>query len=68
MAAKLEAIEAQIKSNKDVESSVVILVKGLADALKATNNDPSKLAELHDGMTNSADRLASAVIANTPAA
>jgi len=68
--ADLTTLQAQVTANSDVEASAVLLIQGiakqLADAIAA--NDPAKIQALQDQLKNSADALAAAVVANTPAA
>ena len=68
--ADLTTLEAQVTANSDVEASAVLLIQGiakqLADAIAA--NDPAKIQALQDKLKTSADALAAAVVANTPAA
>lgn len=66
--AKLDDLEAQVKANTDVETSAVTLIQGLHDQLVAAGTDPAKLDALKSNLKSSADALAAAVTANTPAA
>ena len=68
MATDLTALTAQVKANEDVEASAVLLIQGLAAQITAAGTDPVALKALSDGMKTSADALAAAIAANTPAA
>ena len=74
MSAELEALEAQVKENEEVEQSALVLINGLADRVKeladevaAAGADPAKLVALAAELDASAANLAAAVVANTPA-
>ena len=70
MAGELDALTAQVTANTDVENSALLLIQGiaqkLADAIAAGN--PAALTALQAQLKTSADALAAAVAANTPAA
>lgn len=66
--ADLKSLSAQVKANTDVEASAVVLIQGIAAQLEAAKNDPVALQALSDSLKSSADALAAAVTANTPAA
>jgi hypothetical protein len=66
--ANLDTLTAQVKANTDVESSAVTLLNGLSAQLAAVANDPVAVKSLADSLKTSADSLAAAVVANTPAA
>ena len=68
MSAQLDALTAQVKANTEVEASAVVLLKGLAAQIEAIKTDPVALQGLSDSLKASADQLAEAVVANTPAA
>lgn len=68
MNAQLDALTVQVKANTDVEASAVVLLKGLAAQIETAKTDPVALQALSDSLKLSADDLAAAVIANTPAA
>jgi len=65
--ASLDALSTQVQANTDVEASAVTLIQGIAAQLAAAGTDPAKLQALQDQLKNSADSLAAAVVANTPA-
>lgn len=64
----LDDLKAQVQKNTDVEASAVTLIQGIAQQLKDAGNDPAKIQALSDQLKSSADALAAAVTANTPAA
>jgi hypothetical protein len=63
----LGPLTAQVTANTDVEGSAVTLINGLAAQIIALKNDPVALQALADKLKASADALATAVTANTPA-
>lgn len=65
--ADLTALTAQVKANTDLEASAIALIQGLAAQIAAAGTDPVALASLTDQLKASADALAAAVVANTPA-
>ena len=65
--ADLTTLTAQVKANTDVEASAVQLIQGIAAQLAAAKTDPVAIQALSDQLKNSADALAAAVTANTPA-
>ena len=68
MSKELDDLTIQVQKNADVEASAIILIQGIADALKAAGTDPVKLQELQASLSTSSDALAAAVAANTPVA
>lgn len=68
MGVELDNLTAQVKANTKVEASAVVLLKGLAAQIEAIKTDPVALQGLSDSLKASADQLAEAVVANTPAA
>lgn len=68
MSKELDDLTAQVAANTQVEQSAVTLIQGIAAQLAAAGTDPVKLQALHDQLKSSADALAAAVAANTPAA
>ncbi len=66
--AVLDALQAQVEAQTTVEQSAVTLIQGLAAQIAAAGTDPAKLAALTQQLKTSADALAAAVSANTPAA
>jgi len=65
--ATLAELTIQVQKNADVEQSAIILIQGIAQALKdaIAANDPAKIAELQAQLATSADALAAAVVAGT---
>ncbi len=68
MAADLTTLTAQVKANTDAEASAVLLLTQLSDLLKSVATDPAKVQARADQLKGSADALAAAITANTPAA
>jgi hypothetical protein len=64
----LDDLTAQVTATTTVEASILTLVAGLAAQLKAAGTDPAKLTALTAQLQASAQTLANAVAANTPAA
>ena len=67
--AALDDLQAEVARNTSVEASAVTLIQGLAAQIAAAtaNNDTAALAKLTSDLSASADALAAAVTANTPA-
>ena len=65
--AHIEALTAQVTANTEVEASAVILINGLAAKLLEFANDPAAIIALAGQLQTSANALAAAVAANTPA-
>lgn len=70
-----DALAAQAQANVDAETAAATMLNTLGDLLRKNANDPAAIQAIADGMSNksgalksSADTLASAVVANTPAA
>lgn len=59
-------LTAQVKANTDAEASAIVLIEGIAAALKNAANDPAAVAALAAQLKTSADALGAAVVANTP--
>ncbi len=64
----LDQLKAQVDANRDAEASAVALLTGLSAQIEALKGDPAKLQALADELKTSGDALASAILANTPAA
>jgi hypothetical protein len=64
----LDVLTAQVTANTDVEASAIQLLNNLSAALVAAKNDPVAIQALADQLKTSGDKLAAAVVANTPAA
>ena len=68
MSAELDALTVQVAANIQVEQSAITLIQGIAAQLTALKNDPAAITALADSLKSSADNLAAAITANTPAA
>ena len=68
MTLELDALTLQVQATTDVETSAIVLIQGLATQLAAIKDDPAKIAALSVSLKASADSLAAAITANTPAA
>lgn len=66
--AALDGLEAEVADVKTVQQSAIVLLNGLAQALKDAGTDPAKLAAIIADLDASKTALADAVVANTPAA
>jgi hypothetical protein len=71
MAGELDALQAEVSRNTDVDSSAITLLTGLSqkiqDLINAGSN-PAQLQAFADSLKASSDSLAAAVTANTPVA
>lgn len=67
MAGELEALRAQVAKTTEVDESAVLLIQGLAAKIEAIKTDPVALQEFANSLKSESDRLAEAVVANTPA-
>lgn len=67
MSVELDALEAEVSRNTEVDQSAITLLTGLAEQIEALKADPVKLQALADSLRSSSDALAAAVVANTPA-
>jgi hypothetical protein len=68
MSVELDAVTVQVTANEDLEQSAIVLIQGIAAQLAAIKDDPAKIQALADSLKVSADALAAAITANTPAA
>ena len=66
--ADLTALTAQVTANTDVEASAVVLIQQIAAQLLAASGNQAAVDALAAQLKSSADALAAAVVANTPAA
>lgn len=64
----LDDLTAQVAANTSTEASAVTLIQGIAAQLAAAATDPAKISALSSQLKTSADALAAAIVANTPAA
>ena len=67
MSAEFDALVAQVTANTDVEASAVTLIQGIAAQL-ANSPTSAQVSALSSQLKTSADALAGAITANTPAA
>lgn len=68
MAGELDALTVQVQQTTELEQSAIVLIQGLAQKIIDAGTDPAKLAALTTELQTSAQGLADAVTANTPAA
>lgn len=68
MSAELDALTAQVAQNTNAEQSAITLLNNLHQLLIDAGTDPAKLGAITSTLKTSADALAAAVVANTPAA
>ena len=68
MSAELDRLTEEVRQTNAVSASAVALIKGLADQLRATKDDPAKIAALADELDAKTNELSAAVAENTPAA
>lgn len=66
--ADLTALTTQVAANTDAEGAAVLLLGQLSDLIKANASDPVAIAALADQLAQSKDKLAAAILANTPMA
>jgi hypothetical protein len=64
----LDVLANQVKANTDAEASAITLLNQLSDLIRSAAADPAKVQALADSLKSSADSLAAAIVANTPAA
>ena len=67
MALDLTELQDQVTRNTDVSLSAVTLIQGLAAAFADAQGDPAAIAALTTQLQTSAQSLADAVVAGTPA-
>jgi hypothetical protein len=68
MSTQLDTLTAQVTTNTDAVESAITLINNISQALKDAGTDPVKLQALADTLKQEDDKLAAAVVANTPAA
>ena len=68
MSQELDDLEAKITANDEVDQSAITLLQGLKQMLDNAGTDPAKLKALSDQLAASSQKLADAIVANTPAA
>lgn len=66
MADSLDSLTTQVSSNTDVIESAITLINGIAAEIAAAGTDPAKLDALTTSLKSEDDKLAAAVLANTP--
>lgn len=66
MSRELDDLTTQVRQNTDLEQGAITLIKGLADQITASKDDPAKLTALTNELKTKADALAAAITANTP--
>lgn len=66
--AKIDDLQAAVGENHSAEDSVITLLRGIAQMLKdaQASGDPAKLDEVIASIRASTDKLAAAVVENTP--
>lgn len=64
--AKIDDLQAAVGENHSAEDSVITLLRGIAQMLKDAQGDPAKLDEVIASIRASTDKLAAAVVENTP--
>ena len=64
----LSDLQAAVAAEDTEIDSVLVLLKGLKDALDAAGTDPAALAALSADIAAKTQAMAAAVVANTPAA
>jgi hypothetical protein len=67
MSQELDNLATQVKANTDAEQSAVTLLGNLSDLIKQAGTDPAKLQQLTTDLDASKQKLAEAIVANTPA-
>lgn len=68
MTNELQALSDQVEASVTVQESAIALLTGLKAALDAAGTDPAKLAALSVSLGSEKQKLADAIVANTPAA
>ena len=67
MSAELDRLTTEVEETKTAVDSVLALVTGLADQIRALKDDPVRLEALADELDAKQQAIAAAVAANTPA-
>lgn len=68
MTKELDDLTREVSETDDAVDSVLTLVGGLADQIRAMKDDPAKLAQLAAQLDAKQAAIAAAILANTPAA
>lgn len=64
----LDDLTAEVAATTTLEASIVTLIQGIPDLIKAAGTDQGKLTALTDQLTASGAAITAAITANTPAA
>lgn len=67
MSQQMDSLAAQVEQTLTVEQSAIVLIQGIAEQLADAAGDKQRSLELAAKLKTSADALAAAVTANTPA-
>lgn len=67
MSQQVDDLKAAVAANTSAVDSAVLLLKKLADLYRAVKDDPVAIAALSTEITQKAQALAEANVANTPA-
>lgn len=67
MSLDISRVESEVSENTDAVESASILLDTLADELRAAAGNQAAVNALADTLSNNSDRLAAAVVRNTPA-
>jgi len=68
MSAELDKLTQEVSENNTAVDSLITLVTGLADQIRALKDDPAKLLQLANDLDAQQAKIAAAVTANTPEA
>lgn len=66
--AVFDNLATKVTANGDVQESAIVLLNGLSQLIKDAAGDPARLAAITNDLDSHTQRLAAAVIANTPLA
>lgn len=66
MSAELDSLTAEVQRDKDLQSSAIKLIQGIAAQITAAANDPAAILAIASDLKASDDTLAAAIQANTP--
>lgn len=68
MAGELDNLTQKVQDSVTVEDSAIALLNQLSDLIRQSANDPAKLNALADQLDAEKQKVADAIVANTPAA
>lgn len=68
MSQRTDELQAALAANQSATQSAIDLINGLADQIEAANGDATEIARITADFRGNAERLAAAVVENTPAA